>query len=192
MTGLSSPPPARPPVLLGCGLFLGAIVVFVVAVVGFVVFLDSGSATGKVTLDRAAAYAEGSVERFPERGFYLVRLRGDEILALVDIDAANRLAQGRRCRVAPIAPADPALPGILERYRRSFSPPAAGSPIVFREDCNGALYDVAGMRLDGEGPNLDRYSVEVNEAGFVVVDTSRRTCSERDGAEPFATVACSR
>jgi hypothetical protein len=191
VSDLSSPPPAKPPVLLGCGLFLGVIAVLVVAVVGFVVFLDSGSATGKVTLDRAAAYAEGSVERFPERGFYLVRLR-DDILALVDIDAANRLAQGRRCRVAPIAPADPALPGILERYRRSFSPPAAGSPIVFREDCNGALYDVAGMRLDGEGPNLDRYPVEVNEAGFVVVDTAKRSCSERDGAEHFAAVACSR
>jgi hypothetical protein len=189
---LSSPPPTKPPVLLGCGLFLGSIVVFVVAVVGFVIFLDSGSATGKVTLDRAAAYAEGSVERFADRGFYLVRLRGADIFALVDLDAANRLAQGRRCRVAPIAVADPALPGLLDRYRRSFSPQAAGSNIIFREDCNGALYDVAGMRLDAPGPNLDRFPVEVNEAGFVVVDTARRTCSERDGPDPFAPVACSR
>jgi hypothetical protein len=181
---------ARPPVLLGCV----AAVAFVVVVFGFfaflIVFLESGAATGKVQLEDAEAYAPGSVEFIGEENLFLVRLGDGEYLALADLDAANRARPERRCRVAPMQRTDARLPAILERYSSRMSADAAGSTLVFREECGGAMYDVTGLRLDTDGPNLDRYPVSIDSAGRVVVDTAKRHCSQREQLKPFAPTGC--
>jgi hypothetical protein len=181
---------ARPPVLLGCV----SAAAFMVAVFGFfaflIVFLESGADTGRVRLEDADAYAPGSVEFVGDESLFLVRLANGDYLALSDLDAANRSRPERRCRVAPIALNDERLPGILERYGGHMSADAAGSTLVFREECDGAMYDVTGLRLDAEGPNLDRYPVSIDETGHVVVETAKRQCSRREGLNPFAPRAC--
>lgn len=181
---------ARPPVLLGCVSALA----FVIAVFGLVafliVFLESGADTGKVRLEDAEAYAPGSVEFVGEENLFLVRLADGEYLALADLDAANRARPDRRCRVAPMQLTDARLPGILERYGAVMSDDAAGSTLVFREECGGALYDVTGLRLDGDGRNLDRYPVSIDGAGRLVVDTAKRQCSQREQLNAFAPTGC--
>ncbi len=180
----------RPPVLLGCL----AAVAFVVAVFGFfaflIVFLESGADTGKVRLEGAETYAPGSVEFIGEENLFLVRLADGAYVALADLDAPNRARAERRCRVAPLQPGDARLPGILERYGAVMSDDAAGSTLVFREECGGAMYDVTGLRLDAEGRNLDRYPVSIDSAGRVVVDTAKRQCSQREQLNPFAPAGC--
>jgi hypothetical protein len=183
-------PVQRPPLALGCAIIVAAVVVVVAAAAWFVGFLESGSNTGRVTLDPLAAYPPGTVTRFAKDGFYVVRLPGGAVLALSDLDAANRASAGRRCKVAPIPPADPGYQPALERYRSSFSAEATGATLIFREDCNGALYDAAGMRLDTAGRNLDRFATTVDETGRLVVITVRRECSVRDGDEGHRIVAC--
>ncbi|MCO5203307.1 MAG: hypothetical protein M9925_16620 [Chloroflexi bacterium] len=181
---------ARPPVLLGCVSLLA----FVIAVFGLaaflIVFLESGADTGKVRLEDAEAYAPGSVEFIGEEHLFLVRLADGAYLALADLDAANRARTERRCRVAPMQLTDARLPGILARYGAVMSDDAAGSTLVFREECGGALYDVTGLRLDAEGRNLDRYPVSIDSAGRVVVDTAKRQCSQREQLNPFAPAGC--
>lgn len=181
---------ARPPVLLGCV----SAVAFVVAVFGFfaflIVFLESGADTGKVRLEDAEAYARGSVEFVGEENLFLVRLEDGEYLALADLDAPNRARPERRCRVAPMQLTDARLPGILEHYGTAMSADAVGSTFVFREECDGAMYDVTGLRLDAEGRNLDRYPVSVDSTGHVVVDTAKRQCSQREQLTLFAAVGC--
>ena len=180
----------RPPVLLGCL----AAVAFVVAVFGFfaflIVFLESGADTGKVRLEGAETYAPGSVGFIGEENLFLVRLADGAYVALADLDAPNRARAERRCRVAPLQPGDARLPGILERYGAVMSDDAAGSTLVFREECGGAMYDVTGLRLDAEGRNLDRYPVSIDSAGRVVVDTAKRQCSQREQLNPFAPAGC--
>lgn len=186
-----TPPPAiRPPVLLGCTAILAAAGLVVLAVFLGVVFLDSGADSGDVVLEPAGAYGPGTVTRIAGRGFYLVRLPDGAVLALSDLDAANRAAADRRCKVSAMAADDPALPGLLARYRNSFSLAAAGASLIFREDCHGALYDPAGIRLDADGPNLDRYATSTNGEGRVVVSLGRRTCSRRTGGEMLVEIDC--
>jgi hypothetical protein len=119
-----------------------------------------------------------------------VRLADGSFLALADLDAANRANPQRRCRVSPMAVDDARLAGLLQRFGGRFSEKAGGSTLLFREDCNGALYDVAGARLDGDGPNLERYPVDVRADGKLTVDVGTRRCTERAGREPFAPVSC--
>ena len=157
-----------------------------------VVFFESGAETGKVRLDVAEAYAVGSIEFMGARNFYLVRISPREFLALSDLDATNRANQQRRCRVAPIAREDPGLAALLERFASATNPAAWGSTLILRETCNNALYDATGLRLNGEGANLDRYPVSFDATGHVTVDVSKRVCSERKGQELFAEFACVR
>lgn len=186
-----TPPPAiRPPVMLGCTAIVAAAGLVVLAVILGAVFLDSGADSGDVVLEPAGFYSPGSVTRIADRGFYVVRLPDGTVLALSDLDAANRAASDRRCRVAVIAAGDPALPALLARYRNSFSDAAAGASLVFREDCHGALYDPAGIRLDADGPNLDRYVTKTNGDGRLVVSLARRTCTRRDGGERLVNIDC--
>src|SRR3990172_3682073 len=141
-------------------------------------------------LEDAEAYAPGSVEFVGEENLFLVRLADGAYLALADLDAANRARPERRCRGAPMQLTDARLPGILERYGAAMSDAAVGSTFVFREECDGALYDVTGLRLDGDGRNLDRYPVSVDGTGRVVVDTAKRHCSQREQLNPFAPTGC--
>jgi hypothetical protein len=67
---------------------------------------------------------------------------------------------------------------------------AAGSTSVLRETCLGAVYDIAGVRLLGEGPNLERFNVVVGADGRIRVDTSKRACSQRAGGNPFVSIPC--
>ncbi len=163
---------------------------FLIVLLG-VVFLESGADSGRVALEPAAAYARGTVTRVAERGFYVVRLANGDFLAISDLDAANRAAADRRCRVAPIPATDPELAGLIARYRAAFSPPAAGSTLIFREDCRGALYDLAGVRVD-EGPNLDRFETSIDGQDRLVVNTARRSCSQRTAAALVVKQACAK
>ncbi len=170
---------------------MAAAVVLAVFVAGFtLVFLDSGADSGQLVLDEADAYGRGTVEFVSQRNFYLVRLADGSFLALSDLDAANRASPQRRCRASPMAAGDARLPGLLQRFGSRLSDQAGGSTLLLREDCNGAIYDVAGARLDGEGPNLDRYPVEIRADGKLSVEAGKRRCTERVGAEAFAPVSC--
>lgn len=178
MTDRRPPPPQlAQPKALGCAALLAVLVFLGFGALFVVIFLQSGANTGELELKEAEAYARGSYEFVGERNFFIVRLADGSFLALSDLDAANRAAEGRRCRVAPIATTDPTLPGLLERYRAQLDGQAEGVTLLFREDCNGALYSVLGERLDAATANLDRYDVTINERGRVVVDVSRRHCS---------------
>jgi hypothetical protein len=145
---------------------------------------------GKAALDPVRSYALGSVTYVAARNLFVVRLATGDFYALADLDAANRASASRRCRVGPVAATDPALPGLLEKLGSRLSPEAAGSTLVFREDCFGAVYDVTGLRLDADEGNLDRYPVVLDGKGNVVVNTAKRQCSRRDAAALFATIGC--
>jgi hypothetical protein len=177
-------------VALGCTAAAGIVILLVVFVVFAGIYLDSGSDSGRLVLDDAEAYAPGSVEFISQRNFYLVRLGDGSYLALADLDAANRASQQRRCRVAPVPGDDAQLPALLEAYALRVSPAAAGSTLLFRESCNMAVYDVTGVRMDAEGPNLDRYPVDIRSDGKLTVDVSQRRCTRRAGSDPFGPIAC--
>jgi len=178
------------PVMLGCLGMLLAVGLVIFGGVLFVGFLESGSDTGHMTLRDAESYAPGSVEFVGERNYFLVRLPDGDFLAIADLDAANRAASGRRCRTQLTQGDTPDNVELIEQYRGRFSADAGGAAAVFREDCNGVVYDIAGKRLTGEGRNLDRYPVTIDNRGFVVVDVSRRECSTAAGGVAFQAAAC--
>lgn len=154
-------------------------------------FLESGANTGRVELRDYRSYAPGSVEHVGEHNLFVVRLSDESFVALADMDQANREASGRQCRVHLVAATDPDLPELIEEYQAEFSEPATDSVFLFREDCNGAIYDAAGFRLDAEGPNLDRFLVGVNEdTRELVVDISDRTCTQANPSDPFDEIEC--
>lgn len=183
-------PVGQKPIFGGCfgvavvGALLGATAVFVL------VFLDSGANTGRLVMRNADSYRAGTVEFVGERNFFVVRLANGDFLALADLDAANRAAEGRRCRVAALTAADARLPGLLEQYRSEMSVEAVGSTLLFREECNGAVYDLSGKRLDAGGRNLDRYATSVDAEGRLRVDVSRRICTAEEEGESFAAASC--
>lgn len=183
-------PTARPPVALGCFSAVAAAVLAAFVLVLLVVYLESGANTGDVALEPAGAYAPGSVEFVRGHNVYLVRLPGGEFIALSNLDAANRATPGRQCRVAPIAAGAPDLAALVLRYRHEFSPAARGSEFLFREDCNGAVYDVAGLRLDAFDYNLERHPTTIDDTGRVVIDVSERICTVRTQSDAFAPVEC--
>lgn len=185
-----TPPTSNRPVALGCTAVVVVAVALVAAVVCFMIFLDSGADTGDVPLQTADAYAAGTVTYVNEQNVFVVRLRDGSFLALADLDFANRKSAVRKCRVQTLDQADPALAGLLDRYRAKFSPQAAGSTLLFAEACNGAIYDITGARLNGDGPNLDRYPTNVDAAGLLSVNVAKRQCSERRGNDPFAVLTC--
>ena len=178
------------PTAFGCGALIAVLVFLGFGALFLVLFLESGANTGELELKEVEAYTRGSFEFVGERNFYIVRLADGEFLALSDLDAANREAEGRRCRVAPIPTSDPTLPGLLRRFEGRLTGQAAGATLLFREDCNGALYSVLGERLDAEGPNLDRFETSINELGRVVVDVSRRVCSAGPVDSPDSEIQC--
>lgn len=185
--GLENP---RPPVFLGCFALIAVAVLVLGVGACTLVFLDSGADTGRLTLEDAAVYAPGTATFVGERNFYVAGLMDGSVAALSDLDAANRRDQLSRCRVAPIDAADPALAALLERFGSRRSPAAGNSGIIFRETCNNALYDLAGIRLDRDGPNLDRYATSIRGDGRLVVDVSKRTCSERREGQLSLSRAC--
>lgn len=190
MTIETAPQTVRPPVFLGCFFAAAALVIVVLGAVFFIQFLESGANDGNIRLDVPEAYAPGSVEFNGEHNFFLVRLPDATFLALSDLDAANRANQARRCRVSLANLTDPSLGTPADALSRRTTAGAAGASVVFRETCNGAIYDVAGARLNGDGPNLDRLTVTVGKDGHLRIDTSARTCTRRTPADDFATIAC--
>ena len=182
-------PSVRPPVAVGC-LSMAAVVVALIAIAVFAVtYLESGSEDGKVRLELAASYGPGTFVSVPAHHLYLIRLADRRFVALADLDAANRAATGRRCRVTPLEPG-PALTEAVAKHATRLSPQAAGVALFFQEACNGATYDAVGVRLDRDGRNLDRHPVEIDAKGRVVVDVAKRLCTAREGPETAVTVAC--
>ena len=175
---------------LGCFLAVAALVAVILFGAFAVKFLESGANDGKVRLNVPDAYAIGSVEFIGSNNFFIVRLRDASFLALSDLDAANRANQARRCRVGLADVADPSLGVAAEVLEAKMTGAATGARAVFRETCNGAIYDIAGARLTGDGSNLDRYPISIAADGHLVVDTSRRQCSSREGKSEFAEHSC--
>lgn len=182
MRAPGSEPPTAKPSAAGCVLGALAMGALVFAVAFVVIFLESGADSGAIVLRDQRAYARGTATHVTEHGFFLVRLGGD-LLALSDLDAANRTASGQRCRVHTIEPGTAAADDLLGRFAGRVSPAAVGTVLLLGEDCNGAVYDIAGVRLDGDGPNLDRLGVALDDRGRVVVTPQERTCSERVGGD---------
>lgn len=182
MTTQGSPQVPRAPGAAGCLLALATALSVVVGVAFVLMFLDSGADRGLITLLDRQAYPPGTVSHEPASGFFLVSL-GDDLLAIVDIDAANRTQSGRQCRIRSVSPGEPQAVVLVARYGSRFSPEARGTTVVLTEDCNFAAYDIAGTRLDEDGPNLDRLGVSLDERGRVVVDTQDRECTERAESE---------
>jgi len=183
-------PAPRPSLLLGCGVGLAILVMVVIVGGACIVFAESGSDAGSVTMENIAVYPPGSISRRADRGFYVVGLPGGGVVAFSDLDAANRTAEGRRCRVSLMEGDDPAHALAIEEFGERLSPESGGTPLLLREECNGALYDVAGIRIDADGRNLDRYRVDLDDAERLVVFTASRTCSERKGREFALDVDC--
>ena len=170
---------------------MASVVVVLAGIAAFaIVFLESGANTGEIELDAADAYAPGTAEFVGEHNFYLVRLPDGSFVALDDMDAANRASQGSRCRVGLAELTDAGLGLTPEQLRAGMSPEAAGSNSVLRETCLGAVYDISGARISGDGRNLDRFEVETTARGRVVVDRSERTCSAREGKSWTSPVQC--
>ena len=186
-----SPAPAiRPPVFIGCSALVAAVVFVVAAIVFTLVYLNSGADSGTVVLNLASDYPGGSEQYISAHNFYIVRLADGTFVALSDLDAANRATPAHRCRIQPVGASDPSLRGILARFGSRMSAPALGSTLVFREACNGAIYDITGARIDRNAPNLDRYPTSINSAGRLTVDIAARTCSERTATVTFQPVTC--
>lgn len=181
--------PARPPIALGCAAAL-AVLGGVIAIGAFsVTYLESGAETRTIVLAPRASYAFGSVTSAAEDRLYVVRLAEGTFLALADLDDASRAAGRQECRIAPIPREDPRLAGLLARHNARISPAAKGLQFLFT-GCDGALYDVTGIRVDGDGANLDRYATSSDDQGRLTVDLQDRTCSERLAEQPFREVAC--
>jgi hypothetical protein len=180
----------RPPVALGCGTAVLAAAGVVLAFVFFVVFLNGGSASSTVTLAAADSYAPGTVTYNGDHRFYIVRLKEGQFIILADMDAANEASTTRKCRVQPLKPDDPKLLPMLNQYGPKMSPQAQSTTFLFREACNGAVYDITGVRLDGTGPNLARYASEIDPGGKLVVDLRSKHCSLRGSTNFFAPTAC--
>jgi hypothetical protein len=180
----------RPPVALGC-FGAAAVLVAVFGIILFaVIFLESGADTGRVQLELADAYEPGSVQYINQENFFLVRLRSGDFLALSDLDAANRSNQARRCRVALTSLDDGSLGVTQSVLQTQLSPEANGSNAVFHETCYGSTYDVTGVKLAGDGANLDRLTVSLGSNGHVVVDKSKRHCSQRSGTALLSSTDC--
>jgi hypothetical protein len=180
----------RPPVALGCAAAVVVVTLVVLAFVFFVVFLGGGTASDSVTLSDADAYAPGTVTYNGDHNFYIVRLKDTGFIILADMDAANRASTTRKCRVQPMKTDDPNLLKFLQQYATKMSPEAQATTFLFREECNGAVYDITGVRLDAEGPNLARYSSSIDSGGKLVVDLQSQHCTQRQGTNLFAATSC--
>ncbi len=162
---------------------LAALAVFVIR------FIESGSDHGLVTLNAAAAYPPGTVTHVRDQGFLVVHLGGD-LFALSDDDPAAEPQGARRCRVRVLDAGEPEATALVEANRSRISPAAAGAETVIVGNCGGAVYDVAGIRLDVDGPNLGRLGVSVDGSGRLIVDTQARTCTRRTGTDLGSPVSC--
>ena len=175
---------------IGCSLALLAVVLAVLFVGGCIAFAESGADSGKVTLRDANSYEFGSVDFIGENNFFLSRTPQGEFLALSDLDSANRSNAARQCRANLVNFRDPAHPRLTQEYSGRFSSEAGSSRVLFREACNDAVYDLAGVRLDEDGRNLDQFSVTIDDRNQVVVDVSRRICSAREEQEYRLPASC--
>lgn len=135
----------RPGCLIAAGVVaLGAISVLLVMAV-------FGRGDGAIALGNVADYEPGSVVYRSTDGLFVVRLPGGAMIALSDVDPHN--PPGRRsCRVA---------------FRPDLA--AGGEAGRFFDGCTGAMYDIAGSGLQGDGLDLRSIPVSKNEAGDLTV-----------------------
>lgn len=175
---------------LGCTLVVLALVIGVVLVGGCIAFAESGADTGKTTLLDADAYDFDTFTYEGERNYFLNRMPSGEFVAVSDLDAANRANASRQCRATIVHPQDPAYKRLIEDYGEQISAEAGSSEFLFREACNDAVYDLAGVLVSGEGRNLDQFRVTIDRRNQVIVDVSKRTCTERRGTDQRVEVAC--
>jgi len=180
----------RPPVALGCAAAVVVCALVVLAFVFFVVFLGGGTSSDVVTLNSADSYAPGTVTYSGDHNIYVVRLASVGFIILADMDEANRESTTRKCRVQPLKPDDENLLPLTQKYASQMSPDAQSTTFLFQEACNGAVYDITGVRLDAPGPNLARYSSTVSSGGKLEVDMRSRRCTQREGDDPFAPITC--
>lgn len=181
---------ARRPVAMGCTLTLLSLVLAVAFVGGCIAFAESGADDGKTVLRDADSYDYDTIEFVGERNLFVARTAAGELFAYADLDAANRASSVRQCRAQVVHPADPANARLQTSLAGRFSAEAGGSKILLREACNDAVYDAAGVRLDQDGRNLDRFTVSIDRQNRVVVDVSKRMCSAREEQTLRVKVSC--
>lgn len=175
---------------LGC-FFVVAVLALIVGVAAFgIVFLESGANSGEVKLENAEAYAPGTAAFVASKNTFLVRLSDGSFLALLDLDSANRANQAQHCRVNLLPIDEPGTGATTEQLQGRISVAARGSSSILYESCFGSIYDIAGIRLNGTGPNLDRYRVSIDDAGRVLLDTTKRQCSQRTSTSESIAMAC--
>ncbi len=180
MTQRDVEPTGQRPVAMGCSLAVLTVVLSVIAVGGCIAFAESGANTGKITLRDADSYDYDSVDFNGANNFYLVRTPSGQLVAFSDLDVANRSNSARQCRVIIVHPQAPEFVRLSDEFEGRFSSQAGSSPTMFREACNDAVYDLAGVRIDEDGRNLDQFSVTIDRQNRVVVDISRRICTARE------------
>jgi hypothetical protein len=136
-----------------------------------------------VNAGTAEEYARGDVTHIEPRHVFITRLADGAFIALYDKSPKQQELRSD-CRVRYDERAGlgalPQLPG----FRGGFVEECEGSRAVWRAD---------GMRASGAGyGDLDRFETRI-EAGDLIVDTSRRTCTRSrgvPGVPPFDVTTC--
>lgn len=125
--------------LVGGGFFL----LGVVAVIAVLAVQMRGD--GRVDVGAAGAYIAGTPVYHASDHFFVVRLEDGRVIALSDLDPHNPPGH-RSCRVT----FRPDLGGNEESGR-------------FFDGCTGAMYDIAGQALGGDGLDLTQLEIESDD-----------------------------
>lgn len=165
---------------------LGAILAFFAAV-GLVLYLKPGG--DAPVPDEAVIFVAGPLEEF-EPGtasyfrlehLYVLRMQDGALLALYDLGPRMQARVNRgdetalECRVEFVEDED--------NLTRLGDPPPGFEDRVFREPCDGSVWDAAGRHLFGPASgDLDRFPLGVVD-GVVRVDVSERRCMNPPGPE---------
>jgi hypothetical protein len=182
-------PPWRRACSVGCVLW-GAGVAIVLSTVFIILGLatggdDGGSAgAGGFNAGPATGYAFADVNEFDEERLFLVRLPDGEFRAFSNLSARQQ-ELGGSCRIYFD---EAAQPGNIAQV--------TGMRGAFIEDCENTrtVWRVDGVLAFGAGyGDLDRFPVNVDQAGDLRIDTSERTCTRSKGVPgipPFETRTC--
>lgn len=168
----AAPAKVRPGCLLaGAMLVLGAVAVLAYLAV-------SGGGGGRIDLGRVTDYAPGSVVYRSTDGLFVVRLADEGLIALSDLDPHN--PPGRRsCRVTfrpdlggPDLGGTTPMDGVAGRSGDGTAE-REGTGGRFFDACTGAVYDLAGRGLNGDGLDLRRLPLIPGDEGRLLVEPAR-------------------